>query len=140
MSIQTQTTSFKAECWQGVHDLLNDTIKIALYTGNASLDYATTAYTTTNEVVGTGYSAGGQTLTGVTIDTEGYTAFCSFDSPIVWASSSFTARYALIYNSSKANRSIAVLDFGADKTVTNNPFTITLPANTATDALLRNSN
>lgn len=140
MSIQTQTTSFKAECWQGIHDLLNDTLKIALYTGDASLDYATTAYSTTNEVVGTGYSAGGQTLTGADINTDGYTAYCSFDSPITWASASFTARYALIYNSSKANRSIAVLDFGADKTVTNTSFTITLPANDATSALLRSSN
>lgn len=140
MSIQTQTTSFKLECWQGVHDLENDTLRIALYTGSASLDYATTAYSTTNEVVGTGYSAGGQTLTGVTLDSSGYTVYCSFDSPIVWTSSSFTARYALIYNSSKANRSIAVLDFGADKTVTNSSFTITLPANDANSALLRSSN
>jgi len=137
MSVQTQTTSFKAECWQAVHDLLNDTLKIALYTGAATLDASTTAYTMTNEVVAAGYTAGGVTLTGVTIGTDGYTAFCSFDNPS-WAGA-LTARYALIYNSSKADKSIAVLDFGADKTSVVS-FTITLPANTATSALLRSSN
>jgi hypothetical protein len=137
MSVQTQTTSFKAECWQAVHDLLNDTLKIALYTGAATLDASTTAYTTTDEVVAAGYTAGGLTLTGVTIGTNGYTAFCSFANPS-WAGA-LTARYALIYNSSKANKSIAVLDFGADKTSVVS-FTITLPANTATSALLRSSN
>lgn len=137
MSVQTQTTSFKAECWQAVHDLLNDTLKIALYTGAATLDASTTAYTMTNEVVAAGYAAGGVTLTGVTIGTDGYTAFCSFDNPS-WAGA-LTARYALIYNSSKADKSIAVLDFGADKTSVVS-FTITLPANTATSALLRSSN
>lgn len=137
MSTQTQTTSFKAECWQGVHNLLTDTLKIALYTGAASLDQATTAYSATNEVTGAGYTAGGATITGVTIGSDGFTAYCSFNNPS-W-SGALTARYALIYNSSKANRSIAVLDFGADKTSVNT-FTITLPANTATSALLRSSN
>lgn len=137
MSVQTQTTSFKAECWQAIHNLLTDTLKIALYTGNASLDATTTAYTTTNEVVGSGYTAGGATITGVTLNTSGYTVYVSFNNPS-W-SGALTARYALIYNSSKANRSIAVLDFGADKTSTTT-FTITLPANAATSALLRSSN
>ena len=137
MSTQTQTTSFKAECWQAVHDLLTDTLKIALYTGAASLDQTTTAYSATNEITGAGYTAGGQTLTGVTINSEGFVVFSSFNNPS-W-SGALTARYALIYNSSKADRSIAVLDFGADKTSVNT-FTITLPANTATSALLRSSN
>lgn len=137
MSVQTQTTSFKAECWQAIHNLLTDTLKIALYTGNASLDASTTAYTTTNEITGTGYTAGGATLTGVTINTSDYTVYASFNNPS-W-SGALTARYALIYNSSKANRSIAVLDFGADKTSVST-FTITLPPNTATSALLRSSN
>lgn len=137
MSTQTQTTSFKAECWQAIHDLLTDTLKIALYTGAASLDQSTTEYSATNEVTGDGYTAGGATLTGVTIGTDGFTAYCSFANPS-W-SGALTARYALIYNSSKADRSIAVLDFGADKTSTAT-FTITLPANTATSALLRSSN
>jgi hypothetical protein len=137
MTIQTQTTSFKAECWQAVHNLLTDTVKIALYNGNASMDASTTVYSATDEVVAAGYTAGGQVVTGVTIGTEGYTAFSSFNNP-TWTAA-LTARYALIYNASKANRAIAVLDFGADKTSVTT-FTITLPANTATTALLRSSN
>lgn len=137
MSMQTQTTSFKAECWQAVHNLLTDTLKIALYTGAASLDASTTAYSTTNEISGTGYTAGGLTLTGVTLNSSGYTVYVSFNNP-AW-SGALTARYALIYNASKSNKSIAVLDFGADKTSVST-FTITLPANTATSALLRSSN
>ena len=137
MSVQTQTTSFKAECWQAIHNLLTDTLKIALYTGASTLDASTTAYTTTGEITGSGYTAGGATITGVTIGTDGYTAYCSFSNPS-WTGA-LTARYALIYNASKANRSIAVLDFGADKTSVST-FTITLPANTATSALLRSSN
>ena len=137
MSVQTQTTSFKAECWQAVHNLLTDTLKIALYTGNASLDAATTAYSSTNEITGSGYTAGGLVLTGVTLGTSGYTAYVSFANPS-WTGA-LTARYALIYNASKADRSVAALDFGADKT-TVNTFTITLPANTATTALIRSSN
>lgn len=137
MTIQTQTTSFKAECWQAVHDLLTDTVKVALYNGNASMDASTTVYSATDEVVAAGYTAGGQVVTGVTIGTEGYIAFSSFNNP-TWTAA-LTARYALIYNASKANRSIAVLDFGADKTSVTT-FTITLPANTATTALLRSSN
>lgn len=139
MSIQTQTTSFKLECWQGVHDLSTDTLKMALYTGDASLDYSTTAYTTANEASGVGYTAGGVTLTNVTLASSGYTVYCSFDNPS-WPLSTFTVRYALIYNASKANRSIAVLDFGSDKVAEDQTFIVTLPANNATDALLRNSN
>jgi len=137
--IQTQTTSFKAELYQAIHNLTTDTLKIALYTGNASLDASTTAYSSTNEITGTGYTAGGVTITGVTVNSSGYTAYVSFNNPS-WTSASFTARAALIYNSSKANRSIAVLDFGADKTVSGNTFTITLPTNNASDALIRSSN
>lgn len=136
--IQTQTTSFKAELYQAIHNLTTDTLKIALYTGDASLGASTTAYTTSNEVVGTGYTAGGVTITGVTVNSSGYTAYVSFNNPS-WTSASFTARAGLIYNSSKANRSIAVLDFGADKTVSNYTFTINLPTNTATSALIRSS-
>jgi hypothetical protein len=137
--IQTQTTSFKAELYQAIHNLLTDTLKIALYTGDATLNESTTAYTTSNEIVGTGYTAGGVVITGVTINSFEYTSYVSFTNPS-WTSASFTARAALIYNSSKANRSIAVLDFGADKTVANTTFTIVLPGNTAADALIRSSN
>jgi hypothetical protein len=137
--IQTQTTSFKAELYQAIHNLTTDTLKIALYTGDATLNESTTVYFTTNEITGTGYTAGGVTITGVTVNSSGYTAYVSFNNPS-WTSASFTARAALIYNASKANRSIAVLDFGADKTVSGNTFTITLPTNNATDALIRSSN
>ena len=134
--IQTQTTSFKSELYQAVHNLLTDTIKIALYTGNASLGYSTTVYSSTNEVTGTGYTAGGVVMTGVTINTSGYVAYVNFGNVVFNAS--VTARCALIYNASKGNKSICVIDFGSDKTSSN--FTITMPANTSTAALIRSSN
>ena len=134
--VQTQTTSFKAELYEGVHNLLTDTLKIALYTAAADLNEATTVYTTTAEVAGTGYVAGGVVLSGVTINTSGYTVYVDFADVVFNAS--VTARCALIYNVSEGNKSIAVLDFGSDKTSTN--FTITMPANTATAALIRSSN
>lgn len=137
MIIQTQCTSFKAELYQGVHNLLTDNIYIALYTGNASLDYATTVYSSTNEVVATGYTAGGQKLLNPTVNSSGYTAYVSFSNPS-WTAA-LTARCALIYNASKSNKAIAVLDFGSDKTSTTT-FSITLPANTADSALIRSSN
>lgn len=137
MIIQTQCTSFKAELYQGVHDLLTDNIYIALYTGNASLDYATTVYSSANEVVATGYTAGGQKLLNPTVNSSGYTAYVSFSNPS-WTAA-LTARCALIYNASKSNKAIAVLDFGSDKTSTTT-FSITLPANTADSALIRSSN
>ena len=139
MITQTQTTSFKAELYQGIHDLLNDTIKIALYIANADLTAATTVYTTDQEVTGTGYTAGGNTLTGATVQSSGSTAYVSFDNS-TWSSASFTCRGALIYNASKANRSIAVLNFGSDKTVANQTFEIEFPANDATSAIIRSSN
>ena len=134
--IQTQTTSFKAELYQAVHNLLTDTIKIALYTGNVSLGYATTVYSSTNEVSGTGYTAGGVVMTGVTINTSGYVAYVNFSNVVFNAA--VTSRCALIYNASKGNKSICVIDFGSDKTSAN--FTITMPANTSTAALIRSSN
>lgn len=136
--VQTQTTSFKKELYQGIHDLTTDVLKIALYNGNADLNEETTVYTTTAEITGTGYSAGGKTLTGTTINSSGYTAFVDFDN-VEWNLGVFTARCALIYNSSKANRSIAVLDFGSDKTSTAT-FTIVMPVNDANSALIRSSN
>ena len=138
MILQTQTTSFKKELYQAIHDFTTDTIKIALYTSLADLNEATTAYTTSNEATGTGYSAGGKVLTGVSVESSGFTAWVNF-SNVVWNPAAFTVRCALIYNASKANRSIAVLDFGADKTCTAT-FTVTMPASTATTALIRSSN
>jgi hypothetical protein len=134
--LQTQTTSFKTELYTGVHNLSSNTLKIALYTAAADLNEATTVYSATNEVTGTGYVAGGVVLTGVTISSSGYTAFVDFADVVFGAS--VTARCALIYNVTQGNKSIAVLDFGADKTSSN--FTITMPANTATAALIRSSN
>lgn len=134
--LQTQTTSFKKELYTGVHDLSTDTLKIALYTANADLNESTTVYSTSNEVTGTGYTAGGVTMTGITINSSGFTAYVDFADVVFGAS--VTARCALIYNSSQGNKSIAVLDFGSDKTSTN--FTITMPANTASAALIRSSN
>jgi hypothetical protein len=136
--IQTQTTSFKAQLYQGIHDLTTDVIKIALYTASADLNEDTTVYNSTNEVPNTGtYFAGGAQLTPITVSSSGYTAFVGF--PDISWTGVITARGALIYNSSQGNKSIAVLDFGSDKisTVT---FTITMPANTATAALIRSSN
>jgi len=129
-------TSFKAEILGGIQDLDTDVIKIALYTSAASLDATTTVYSTSNEVVGTGYTAGGNTLASPTISTSGTTAYVDFaDSS--WTTATITARGALIYNSSKANRAVAVLDFGSDKTSTAGTFTVQMPANNATDALIR---
>jgi hypothetical protein len=134
--IQTQTTSFKSELYQGVHNLSTNTLKIALYTANANLNETTTVYSSANEVTGTGYVAGGVQMTGVTINTSGYIAYVNFNN--VSFNASVTARCALIYNVTQGNKSIAVLDFGSDKTSTS--FTITMPTNGATTALIRSSN
>ena len=134
--LQTQTTSFKQELYQGIHDLTTDSIYIALYTAAANLNETTTAYSSANEVSGGGYVAGGVQMTGITISASGFTAYVDFNDVVFNAS--VTARCALIYNLSKDSRSIAVLDFGSDKTSTN--FTITMPANSASNALIRSSN
>jgi hypothetical protein len=136
--VQTQTTSFKAELYQGIHDLTTDVIKIALYTANADLNADTTVYSTTNEVAATGtYALGGSQLTPITVSTSGYTAYVGF--PNVSWTAALTARCALIYNASKGNKSVAVLDFGSDKTSTTT-FTITMPTNGPTTSLIRSSN
>ena len=137
--IQTQTTSFKAELYQGIHDLTTDVIKIALYTANANLNEDTTIYNSTDEVPATGtYVAGGSQLTPITVSTSGYTAYVGFPN-ISWTGA-ITARCALIYNDTVVGKpSIAVLDFGSDKTSTTT-FTITMPTNGATTSLIRSSN
>ena len=135
MIYQTQTTSFKAELLEGIHDLLTDTLKLALYDDNADLSETTTVYSVTNEVSGTGYVAGGETLTGVTINTSGSTVYVSFDN-VVWNPASFTTAGGLIYNASKSNKSIAVLSFGATKIATNT-FTVVMPTNSYNSALIR---
>ena len=137
--VQTQTTSFKAQLYQGIHDLTTDVIKIALYTANANLNEDTTVYSSTDEVANTGtYVAGGAQLTPITVSSSGYTAYVGFPN-ISWTGA-ITARCALIYNDTVAGKpSIAVLDFGSDKTSTTT-FTITMPTNGPTTSLIRSSN
>lgn len=133
---QAFCTSAKAEFLGGVHDLDTDTIKIALFNSSATLGASTTAYSTTNEVSGTGYTAGGNTLTSPSITLDGTTAIVDF-ADSVWSSSTITARGALIYNASKSNKAIAVLDFGADKTSNGGDFTVVMPAAAAATAIIR---
>jgi hypothetical protein len=113
-----------------------DVYKMALYTSTATLDKSTTAYSTTNEVVGTGYTAGGVTLSGYTPGAASDTAWIDFADPS-WANANITARGALIYNSSKSNKAVAVLDFGSDVTSTASTFTVQLPAPAAATAVVR---
>jgi hypothetical protein len=132
-------TSFKQELLVATHDFTastGDTFKIALYTSSATLDASTTAYSATNEVSGTGYTAGGNTLTSVTPTTSGTTAFCDF-ADTTWSSATITANGALIYNSSKSDKAVAVLAFGGDKTSTAGDFTIVFPAADASNAIIR---
>ena len=150
---QAMCTSFKQEILQGIHNFTSgsgggtttttgsgNVFKIALYTSSASLSATTTAYSTSNEVSGTNYTAGGNTLTNVTPTTSSTTALTDF-ADTTWSSSTITARGALIYNSStaagSANRAIVVLDFGSDKTSTSGDFTIQFPAAGASTAIIR---
>ena len=134
---QAMCTSFKVDLLDGEHDFGADTFKIALYTSSATLDATTTAYSVTNETSGTGYTAGGNTLTVSTTPTSsGTTAFISF-SNTTWSTATITARGALIYNSSNADKAVAVLDFGSDKTSTAGDFTIQFPTADASNAIIR---
>jgi hypothetical protein len=151
---QTLTTSFKAELMLAVHDFRpsgGDILKIALYTSSATLDANTTSYTSSDEVVGTGYTAGGQILTNQGVTTSpntassgvGYTDFAD----VTWADATITARGALIYNSTPSalsnsgltltNPAIAVLDFGSDKSSSTGDFTISFPTASNTAAIIR---
>ena len=135
-------TSFKVALLNGEMDFSSDTsqtFKIALYTNSASFDASTTAYTTTNEISGTGYTAGGNTLTiatNPTSDTGGTVAYLDF-SDTTWTSATITARGALIYKSGGTNPAIAVLDFGADKSTISGTFKVEFPVSKATTAILR---
>jgi len=131
---QTTCTSFKKEQYLAIHDFSTDVLKIALYVSTATLGADTTVYTTTGEITGSGYTAGGNTLTGVTVNTSGTTAYVNFANAS-WTGS-LTARGALIYNSSKSNKAIAVLDFGANKTSVTT-FLVQMPVNDSTNAILR---
>jgi|TARA_B100000123_G_scaffold237071_1_gene188699 hypothetical protein len=150
---QAVCTSFKQELLQGIHNFTNgsgggtttstgsgNTFKLALYTSSASLGAATTAFTTSNEASGTGYSSGGSALTNVTPTTSSTTALTDF-ADLTFSSSSITARGAMIYNSSNtagsADRAVLILDFGADKTSQSGDFTIQFPTADASNAIIR---
>lgn len=133
---QAMCTSFKTELLGGTHDLDTDTLKIALFTSTATLGASTTAYSTTNEVSGTGYTAGGATLTSPIISASGTTAIVDF-ADVTWSTATITARGALIYNATKTNKAIAVLDFGTDKTSTAGDFTVVMPTADASLAIIR---
>jgi hypothetical protein len=120
----------------GEHDLATDALKIALYTSLANLGPDTTEYSVINEVSGAGYTAGGLTLTNVTVSQGNGVAYVDFDNP-TWAGASFTTRGALIYNSSNANKAMFVLDFGMNQTAVNENFVLDLPANNPTFALIK---
>jgi len=137
-------TSFKQELLEGAHNFKNsggDTFKLAMYTNSASFNAATTAYTTSNEVSGSGYSAGGGTLTRVDPSVSSTTALTDF-SDLTFTSATVTARGALIYNTTTGSGSgttdtVVVLDFGSDKTSTAGDFTIQFPAADASNAIIR---
>jgi hypothetical protein len=135
MIVQTITTSFLVNMFKGVQDLTTDTVKMALYTADANLDANTTVYASTSEVTSANYTAGGKVCLNVTVQNYNGTVFVSFDN-VSWTNVSFTCRGALIYNATQGNKSIAILNFGSDKTAGPN-FTVTLPPNTANDALIR---
>ena len=136
---QTLCTSFKKALFDGEMDFSADssqTFKIALYTSSADLSASTTAYATTNEVSGTGYTAGGNTLTVVAPTPSGTTAYLDF-ADTIWNSATITARGALIYRSTTGNPAVAVLDFGADKSTTGGAFEIKFPVADASNAIIR---
>jgi hypothetical protein len=136
---QTLTNSFKQELLVALHNFTTttgNTFKIALYTSAATLDATTTTYTTSNEVVGTGYTAGGMTLTSITPVLSGSTAVCDFND-VTWTGATITARGALIYNATNGNRAILVLNFGSDQTATNGNFQIVFPTPDSTNAIIR---
>jgi hypothetical protein len=138
---QGLTNSFKQEMLQAGQNLLTDTLYMALYTAYADIGPLTTVYTDTNEITGTGYTAGGVQVTGATLGTQttgpdAGTVYVNFDN-VSWPGANFTARGALIYNVTRSNKTVAVLDFGSDKTFTSTNNTVTMPANTATTALIR---
>lgn len=135
---QGLTTSFKLDMVNGRQNVASNALKIALYTAFADINENTTAYSSNNEISGTGYTAGGQALSNVTVNsTSNGIVYVSFAN-VVWNPAQFTARGALIYNSTINNASVATLDFGSDKTQAgNNTFIVTLPPDTASSALIR---
>jgi hypothetical protein len=136
MFVAGLTTSFKLQLLQGVHNFDTDTFKIALYGPAAVLDADTTIYTTTDEVTSAGYTAGGIALVVETVSSGNGTGYVSFVSP-VWYGTTFTVRGALIYNSSKSNKSVGVLNFGLNQTTLTQDFEIRFPSDNPETALIR---
>ena len=140
MAISTaMCTSFKQEILVGTHNFTatsGNTFKLALYTSSASLGASTTAYSTSNEVSGTGYTAAGAALTSVTPTTSGTTALCDF-ADLTFSSSTITANGALIYNDTQSDKAVCTLAFGGDKTSTAGAFTIQFPTADASNAIIR---
>ena len=135
---QAICSSFKQELLEGIHNFAasgGDTFKLALYTSSASLDSSTTVYSATDEASGTGYTAGGATLTNTGTGLTGTTAFLDFDD-YTWTSATISAAGALIYNASQSNKAVAVLSFGATYSSTNGNFQVTFPAATSTTAVI----
>jgi len=143
---QAIASSFKSELLQGVHNFGTNstypspgaggnTFKLALYTSAATLSSATTAYTTSGETTGTGYTAGGGTLVNVGVSLSGTTAYLSFDA-YTWTSATISAAGALLYNSTQSNKAVAVFSFGGTYSSTNGNFTVTFPSNTSSTAVL----
>ena len=130
------TDSFKEQLLLGVHNFATDTFLVALYTSSATLGPTTTVYTTSNEVTGAGYIAGGQLLQNVSVNLGLGTGYVSFDNPS-WAGATFATRGGLIYNSSKSNKSVGVFNFGVDQTMLGQQFTIQFPTNDPETALIR---
>jgi hypothetical protein len=130
------TNSFKEQLLLGQHDLETDTLKVALYTAQAVLGPGTLVYTSVEEVSGAGYTAGGEVLVNVSVNQSNGIAYASFDNP-TWIAATFATRGALIYNASKANKSIAVLNFGIDQTMLSQGFQIQLPPNNPDAAIIR---
>jgi len=138
---QGLTNSFKQEMLQGGQDIVNDTLYMALYTAFSDIGQLTTEYTAVNEVVDATYPPGGVEVTGAVLSTQttgpnAGTVYVNFDN-VSWPGANFIARGALIYNTSQGGKSVAVLDFGSDKTFSSTNNTVTMPANTATTALIR---
>ena len=132
-------SSFKQEILVGTHNFTassGNTFKLALFQSDASLGAGTTAYSTSEEITGTGYTAGGKTLTSVTPALDGSTACCDF-ADVSWTSASFTANGCLIYNDTQSDKACAVVAFGGDKTVSSGTFTIQFPTADASNAIIR---
>jgi hypothetical protein len=135
---QGLTNSFKQQMLQAEQNIVTDTLRMALYTALADVGPTTAVYTTANEISGTGYTAGGALVTGATVsvDVQSGTVYVNF-ADVPFPGASFSARGALIYNVTRGNKTVAVLDFGSDKTFTSTSNTVTMPVNSATTALIR---